>query len=105
MSAFKDAVQADVKAVFINLEEFAEDHNVNGIIMPCVVDKNILAETEQESIIGVFVNTITLSVATADLLRPPVEGEIMRLDGEIYIVRSVSDESGVLVIVLEANEQ
>ena len=41
MSAFKDAVSKDVKAVFLNLDEFANEHTLNGKTVVCVVDKDL----------------------------------------------------------------
>lgn len=109
MSAFKDAVAADVKNVFINLDEFAEPHDINGETVDCVMDKNITAgnplDTTGNPLEGVFANTLTIYVATKDLPAAPVEGELLRVDGSLHIVRNVSDEMGVLVITAEASEQ
>lgn len=105
MSAFKDAVAADVKNVFINLDEFAEPHDINGETVDCVIDKNVIKENSNRELEGVFANTLTIYVATQDLPAVPVEGELLRVDGSLHIVRNVSDEMGVLVITAEASEQ
>lgn len=108
MSAFKDAISNDVKAVFINLDEFADKHDLNGCEVACIVDKDLTTgvnDTIANPLEGVFLNTITIYVDAKDLERKPVEGEILRLDKERYIVRSVSVEEGILVIVAEVNEQ
>jgi hypothetical protein len=102
MSLFKRLVSLDTKRVFINKDEFAEEHNLNGSNVVCVVDKNIIEDAKQ---LGVFINAITIYVETADLNVPPVEGELLEFDGNIFVVRSVSDEDSMLVIVAEANEQ
>lgn len=106
MSAFKDQVKKDVKGVFINFEEFAELHDLNGKQVLCIIDKddtkaNIRA-LQQE---GVFVNLLTIYVDSLDITPRPVEGELFKVDGSFHLVKSVSDESGVLVIDVEANEQ
>ena len=109
MSAFKDAVAADVKNVFINVDEFAEEHDINGLIVKCIIDKNITAEnpydTTSNRLEGVFANTLTIYVASIDVPIFPVEGELLRVDGSLHIVRKVSNEMGVLEIVAEASEQ
>ena len=102
MSRFKRFVSLDVKRAFINIEEFAEEHLLNGERVTCVIDNDM---TQDAKNIGVFMNAITIYVETADLTEKPVEGELLELDDKIYIVRSVSDEDAVLVIVAEANEQ
>lgn len=102
MSRFKRFVSLDVKRAFINIEEFAEEHLLNGERVTCVIDKDL---TQDAKNIGVFMNAITIYVETADLEAKPVEGELLDVDGNMYVVRSVSDEDCVLVIVAEANEQ
>lgn len=104
MSAFKDAVQADIRATFLNLEEFGDIHAVNGVPLPCVLDTDVLTEGHP-ALEGVFLNVLTLYVKTSDLPRRPVEGELLYLDGKMHIVRRVAEEMGVLVITMEANEQ
>ena len=34
MSIFKDIIAADVHSVFLNVEEFSDMHNINGVDMP-----------------------------------------------------------------------
>lgn len=106
MSAFKDAVATDVGAVFINEAEFAEEHMLGReqTLVKCVIDRDMTAEAELNRY-GVFVNTLTIYVPTNALPEAPVEGELFRVDGSSHLVRSVSDEAGVLVIVCEASEQ
>ena len=107
MSAFKDAIKNDVKTVFINQDEFAEIHSVNGADVSCIIDKDITAgrDGREVNFEGVFVNTLTIYVSSTDMDPRPVEGEILYLDGETYIVRNVSDEDGILAIIAEVNAQ
>lgn len=107
MSRFKAAVQNDIKAVFLNLEEFGEWHTLNGVKVQCVIDRNLTqdySDTRATQIIGVFVNILTIYVDSSDI-PTPVEGEILSVDGSLHLVKSVSEEGGMLVIVAEANEQ
>ena len=103
MSAFKDFVAADVKNVFINLDEFAEEHEI-GQLVPCILDKIITQAHDEDSYIGVFVNQLTIYVEVG-LIETPVEGAPLNVDGSLHLVKSVSNEGGVLVIVTEANDQ
>lgn len=104
MSRFKAAVQNDIKAVFLNLEEFGEWHTLNEVKVQCVIDRNLTQEYTDSSILGVFVNILTIYVDSSDI-PTPVEGEILSVDGSLHLVKSVSEEGGMLVIVAEANEQ
>lgn len=106
MSAFKDAVAADVDAVFINEDEFAEVHTLGRSRTPvrCIIDKDVTAEAELERY-GVFTNTLTIHVPSDALPEVPVEGERFSVDDSLHVVLSVSNEAGVLVITCEANGQ
>jgi hypothetical protein len=109
VSAFKDAVAADIKGVFLNALEFADDHEVDGNVIKVLVDDDIAEERRGrrggglEYADGVFRATKVIYVATEDLPRVPVESELLNLDGENYIVDKVSDNVGMLEITLEAN--
>ena len=104
MSAFKDQLRKDAKAVFLNLREFADEHCLNGYTVACVVDKD-LTQGAKDSFVGVFVNAVTIYVAAADMEMRPVEGEMLELDGVFHTVRSVNAEGDILAIVAEVNEQ
>lgn len=105
MSAFKDAVRKDVQTTFLNLDEFADYHEINGEQVTCVIDKDVTGEAPTAkgnvTIEGVFVNSVTVYVAENALRARPVEGERLEVDGSLHIVRSVSDEAGMWVIVAE----
>ena len=103
MSAFKDAVANDVMAVFLNEDEFADVHEVNGERVSCVIDKDMVQEADA-SLEGVFINALTIYLREGDI-DTPVEGSILSVDDSMHLVRSVSVEDGMLVIVAEANEQ
>ena len=108
MSAFKDAVSRDAEMVFVNIDEFADKHVINGREVVCVVDENVIDDvkwTLNNPVEGVFDHTFTIYIRTGVLERCPVENEILRLDGKICLVRKVSDEMGLLVISAEAKEQ
>lgn len=104
MSAFKDFVAADVQNVFINLDEFAEEHEIGHEVVPCILDKIITQAHDNDSYLGVFVNQLTIYVEVG-LIETPVEGALLNVDGSLHLVKSVSNEGGVLVIVTEANDQ
>lgn len=104
MSWFKDLVESDVKSVFLDENEFAETHNINGKDVTCVVDKNLNQEHPSNDFLGVFVNMVRIYVAAGEI-PVPAEGALLRIDGSRHLVRTVSMEQGMLVITAEANEQ
>lgn len=108
MSAFKDAIAADKKAVFINGDEFADNHNINGVDVVCVVDGDLITErnarTYAEYAEGVFKAQITIFVDADDLPARPVKGEGIRFDGNYFSVDDCVENMGILEITLGANE-
>lgn len=106
--SFKDQVKKDIKAVFINPLEFADMHNIDGVDILCVVDRDQLIERTSQSYSeyaeGVFKDLLHIYVDISDMSSKPVKGEILRLDGQIYIVQSTYEDMGVYEITVEANE-
>ena len=108
MSAFKDAVSRDVKTVFINLDEFADEHVFDGQTVSCIVDKDLTSganDTISHPLDGVFLETLTIYVDAKDITPQPVEGQRIEFDDKRYFVRNVSVEDGILAIVVEAYMQ
>lgn len=107
-SPFKQQVAADVAATFINPLEFASTHDINGSFINVVVDRDVLNErqapTASEYTEGIFKEQLLLYVATVDMEVKPVKGEILWLDGDMYLVAEVAENMGVLEITIEANE-
>lgn len=106
MNQFKDSLKADVKGVFLNCDEFSDSHLVNGKEIICQVDTDVIdpkTGSVAAPFYGVFLNTVTLYVASEDMDRP-VEGQLLHLDDQTFVVRQVKDEVGIFVIVMEAND-
>ena len=104
---FKSMVAHDIDTVFFCGNEFAEMHRINDDLVECVIDELLTkesADTLTNPMEGVFLNGITIYVRSEDI-RKPVEGEVLMIDGHMHLVRRVSDEMGMLVIVAEANDQ
>lgn len=104
MSWFKDLVAADVNSVFLNLDEFAEEHDINGVRVRCLIDKNINSAPSIALALGVYSNTFTVYVP-ATVMKPPKVESFLKIDGSRHAVQSVSVEEGMLVIVCEENRQ
>ena len=103
-SPFKQAVDDDIDDVFLNLEEFAEEHEIDGEKVSCVIDTIMTQGDGDASHIGIFVNQVRIFVRQ-DLIEVPVEGEVLRVDGHRFLVKSVSREMGVVVISAERNSE
>ena len=52
--SFKDIVREDIQAVFFNLEEFAEEHAIDGRKMACIIDQDANVASAVQSVMGVY---------------------------------------------------
>lgn len=108
---FKDFAAADVVATFLNPNEFATLHNVDGIDMLVVVDEdvsnartlnmgleNALAYGE-----GLSVSVIRVYIDPLVYGERPVQGQRMVFDGVKREVLRVSDQDGLYAVTLEAH--
>jgi len=102
----RDYIYHDVN-VFLNTDEFADLHDIDGQMIKALIDSDILNEysnDKTEMYDGVYRGEIALYVKESDLNYRPVRGQIMRLDGNIYTVKECADDMGVFCITLEAAE-
>ena len=103
---FKEIIRDDISAVFMNLDEFAVKHDINGKNIPCVVDNNELIERSKKAksdMDGVNVKTTLIFVKARNFGALPPVGYALRLDGVSYIVTDAMNEDGLYSIHLEAN--
>lgn len=104
--SFKEILNNDITAVFLNPDEFGEEHIVQGKPMTIVLDdmENIEREKKMRSQTeGVFTKQILFYVSSADFGEMPAPGGLITLDGKRYIVVDATDEAGIYAITLEAN--
>lgn len=47
VKTFKDVLRSDIKSVFLNFEEFGEEHEINGETVLIIIDENELTEREK----------------------------------------------------------
>lgn len=108
---FKDQIAKDINNVFMNLEEFSDIHNVNGIDMPCQIDNNELVDREKRyqykrSLYadGVYLKELLIYVKASDFGGLPSIGRVVTFDGKAYTVSDAIDEGGIYSLSLEANK-
>ena len=99
MSRFKDMVARDALTVFMNMEEFAEVHEINGRRLRCIIDTNE-ADTAPSLYEGVYTLLTTVYVLSSEIRVPAVD-EVFTIDNVMFVVKHVSDEDGLIVIKAE----
>ena len=106
---FKDFIHEDLN-VFFNLEEMAEEHELDGEILPIVVtevnlnnSRTGLAREQFHVSQEVYSFVKTVYVRSEQFYLPEV-GVELTLDGRKFFVEDSSEQQGIIKIVLSANE-
>lgn len=105
-NAFKKAAEADIMSVFINEDEFAGEHDLNGTICKAVLQGELTGERKffRGAVYDdVYEAAVVVHVKKDCLPEVPVRDEIFSLDGNSFIVANCTDDMGVLTIELTAN--
>ncbi len=104
--SFKDCVAADIHGVFLNTQEFADTHTIDGRKMDAVVDDNALLERDAARggvhSDGIYKVRRLLYVSRDDYGGRPPSGKRLVLDGREYRVVQADDDAGMLAIEIEA---
>jgi hypothetical protein len=104
--SFKDFIAADA-AVFINPDEFAEKHNLDGRDIDIVIDddelqRRKLKATNPED--GIYSAVLLFYAMKSDFAARPVIGKPLKLDNRIYRINDVQvDDPVMYTITLERN--
>ena len=108
---FKEQIALDNTKVFMNFDEFAEMHLINGTEMLCLVDNNEMIDREKRyqykrSLYadGVYIKALLIYVKAEDFGPLPSTGRIVYFDKKSYIVSDAIDEDGIYSLYLEANK-
>jgi hypothetical protein len=99
--SFRDQVAADIDGVFMNPDEFAETHTINGETVTAVISGN---ETKKKvgsrNFDGLHGDFTTVSVKKSLLKAIPAQGQNLKLDGKLYKVEKCVDNMGLLTVDL-----
>lgn len=104
-----DVMLDDVDQVFLNLEEFACDHCINGQIVRCIVD-DAQGEAQTKSA-GDFANVSGLGILqcdrvvychACDIMPEPLPGQKIEMDGHLWLVAEdgLCEVEGLLTLPL-----
>lgn len=106
---FKEQVADDID-VFLDMDEFAEEHDLNGTATVAIVQsptaKDRFSGTARSYDVydvydGITGTDVVVYCRANALTEIPAEGQRFTLDGEIYLVSQCVDEMGVLSITLQ----
>jgi hypothetical protein len=92
---FKDALAADIDNVFFETKEFADNAIIDGKSVPIILDNDALNGKSETYAVGLSEGEQLIFIKQKDLLRPPLPGEQMTIDGKQWYVRHSLSNKGV----------
>lgn len=99
---FKEEVAADIYGVFLQDDEFAEYHRIEGKSIPCVIDSDKGQPKNGGDMYALAEADFVVIAKTADLPKRKEAGEVLNLDGRELTVAAWDEQSGMTVIGLQA---
>lgn len=100
---FKEQIRKDLDAVFLNLNEFAELHRVEGTEIPVVVDSDQLNKLKKGQIIGMIEADMLLMGREADFPANLEPGRLLNVDGREMLIVNSGLDMGLVEVALSQN--
>lgn len=104
--SFKDQIKQDLSDIFLNLDEFADLHRIEGKVVPVVIDSNIMAKLSKigdNRIHGMDEADMVIMGKASDLPENLDPGRLLNLDGREVIVVTTTSEMGLVQIAVRQN--
>ena len=104
--SFKDQIKQDLSDVFLNLDEFADLHRIEGNEVPVVIDSDIMAKLSKigdNRIHGLDEADMVIMGKASDLPENLDPGRLLNLDGREVIVVTTTSEMGLVQIAVRQN--
>lgn len=104
--SFKDQIKQDLSDIFLNLDEFADLHRIEGKEVPVVIDSDIMAKLSKNGdnrIHGLDEADMVIMGKASDLPENLDPGRLLNLDGREVIVVTTTSEMGLVQIAVRQN--
>ena len=100
--SFRDEILNDINNVFLNLEDFGEEHIIDGKAVICMFDDDALKIRSGSNELSVSESTLLLFAKESDLSRK-IAGDDLMIDGRIYVVDDWKVNLGIAEVALHQN--
>ena len=104
--SFKDQIKQDLSDVFLNLDEFADIHRIEGKEVQVVIDSDMLEKLSKigdNRIHGMDEADMVIMGKASDLPENLDPGRLLNLDGREVIVVTTTSEMGLVQIAVRQN--
>lgn len=99
MPILKDVIKSDLD-LFLNTDEFAEEHKIDGILIKVVIDAEGLAENQKGTRMAISESTLKFFAKTSDLGKVRLPGQKISFDNKLYIVDAWDENMGMTSVFL-----
>jgi len=96
----KEQMAADIDDVFLNTDDMAETHSIDGVDIVCILEND---KSSKNSLDGVYVIRRQLFVKESDLGYKPEPEQKMKIDDTYFYVVDCIDD-GLLEVTLEQRQ-
>ena len=100
---FKERILADLDTVFLNLDEFAEEHWIEGKTIPCVMNNDEMNALKKGQILGLVEADVVIFAKVDDLPKDLDPGRPLNVDGRELIVVKAYRHMGLAEVALRQN--
>lgn len=101
--SFKDQIRKDLASVFLNLDEFAELHRIEGKQVAVVIDDDELRELKKGQILDMTEADMLILAKADDLPRDLDPGRLLNVDGREMLVVKAGEDMGLVEVALRQN--
>lgn len=99
----RETIENDIGA-FLNVDEFAEEHEIDGESITCLVDSDSKEQVAGTDTDAMFASLVNLYARASDLegltQGLPKAGRTLTLDGRKYMVVNCAEEMGITRVAL-----
>lgn len=96
---FKEQIKGDLN-IFFNPDEFGEEHIINKKTVNIIIDDDELDKRVQKVYDGLIEADVLYFIKVEDI-EEPTPGDIQFLDGIMYTVIKVKNNSGIYEVMLQ----
>lgn len=101
--SLKEQIERDLDAVFLNLDDFAERHRIEGTEISVVVDNDQLNKLKKGQILGLVEADMLLMGKAADFPADLEPGRLLNVDGREMLVELSGEDMGLVEVALRQN--
>lgn len=101
--SFKDQIAEDLDSVFLNLDEFGEEHKIEGSNVTVVMNNDQLETLKKGQILGLVEADVMIFAKVGDLPRDLDPGRLLNVDGREMIIIKAGRNMGLAEVALRQN--